>query len=131
MQLIKRTSLLLAGSLLISACSVRTHTPVANEIIVLEMPTDELVCHVKFLSAQVGLSFHYGTFEDSFGTATTFRLIGDGYEVTIINPERSTYDLSAYDLAKRPGTAGQALNAFEQIKGGLMAPLSEECRRRT
>lgn len=128
MQLTDKLLGLLMGLLLLSACSARTHTAVANEVIELDMQTDDLVCHLKDISARNGLSFHYGTFADSFGTAATFRLIGDGYEVAIINPEMSKYDLSAYDLAKRPETANRALDAFEAVKTGMRAPLSATCR---
>ncbi len=91
--------LVLGAALLLAACQVTSHEPVKIEVLSIQMTADELVCHVRNISQDQGLSFHYGTSEQSFGTMATFRLIGDEFELLLLNPQKPfTYDLSAYDV---------------------------------
>ena len=65
------------------------------------MTTDQLVCHVRNIAASQRLSFHYGTSDQPYGTLATFRLIGDGFELLLFNPEKpKTFVLDVYDMSK-------------------------------
>ena len=118
----------LIALVLSSACVQRTDLPIANDLLDLDRPMDQVVCHMKVLSARNSLSFHYGTY-GATGSLANFRLIGDGFEVTIITPKERRYDLSAYDLAKGPETRARALKAYQSIKSGMLAPLPPACGR--
>ena len=108
------------------SCVQRTDKAIANDLIVLERPTDQVVCHLRVLSANNDLNFRYGTY-GSQGSLASFRLIGDGYEVTIITPTERKYDMSLYDLEKSPDTRARALGAYNAVKSGLSAPLPAVC----
>src|SRR5687768_15161058 len=63
-----------------SSCVQRTDRPIANDLIDVGTPIEQVICQVRLLSASNDLRFHYGTY-GSQGSLANFRLIGDGYEV--------------------------------------------------
>jgi len=121
---------IIVAALLVSACKVTTQLPVSREVLDLRMNADELVCHVRNISNAQRLSFHYGTFEGSFGTSSTFRLIGDRFEIVVMNLQRPfEYELRAYDMSDEGVTRSRAEKAFAGFKTALMELPREECRR--
>ena len=122
------TARVVTSMALLSVCSCvqRTDLPVAHDLVELDRPLGEVVCHLRALSANSNLSFHYGTY-GSKNSLASFRLIGEGYEVTIVTPKEHTYDVSAYDLKEGPDTRARALNAYNAIKSGMLAPLPRAC----
>ena len=116
-----------AAALLLAACKVTTQLPVSRELLELQLKPDELVCHVRTISEGQNLDFHYGTSQQSFGTMATFRLIGDGIEITLVNDQRqSEYDLRAYDEG---ASQSQTEKAFAAFKAALMKQPENHCLR--
>ena len=114
--------------LLLTSCGARAQLPVVAEDVELRLSTQQLVCHVRSIAAAQKLSFHYGTFEQPFGTTATFRLIGDGYELVAYNPERAdTYVLQAYDMSSEDGGNARARRAFGTFRTALLKPISPVC----
>jgi len=118
----------LAFLLLLSACQTRTYLPVEMEKVEVRLSTEQLVCHVRSIADAQKLSFHYGTSEQSYGSLATFRLIGDGIELTLVNPERAhTFDLRAYDKTSGGTRAVPARRAFAAFRTALRGPISPAC----
>ena len=108
------------AALIVSACEATTYTALKNEVLELRVGGDQLVCHVRNISAVQGLSFHYGTYDEGSDLRTTFRLIGDDYEITIINPKAFSYDLSVYDMSADGAARAHAMKAYEAFRGALV-----------
>lgn len=113
------------GLLLLAGCSARTQLPIFEEEVELSVPTERLVCHVRSIAEAQKLSFHYGTFEPS---KATFRLIGDGFELVVYNPERAhAYVLQAYDMSPDGKARAPAQHAFQAFRTALLEPVSSAC----
>ena len=124
------SSLALAGALGLSACEITTNLPVKREILNLSLNTEELVCHVRQVSAAQGLRFHYGTSEQPFGRMATFRLIGDDYEITLVNAEKPfAYDLHVYDVSPDKTAHRRAQDAYSTFREALLGRPSSKCSR--
>ena len=124
-----RCNLAVAGVLALAACEPTTNLPLRGEVINLPLSVEQLVCHVRQVSASQGLSFHYGTSDQSFGKMATFRLIGDGYEITLVNAEKPfEYDLRVYDASSETADNRPVL-AYSRFKRALLEPPSGECAR--
>jgi hypothetical protein len=113
------------GLLLLASCSARTQLPIAEQGVELDVPMEQLVCHVRSIAEAQKLSFHYGTFEPS---KATFRLIGDGFELVAYNPEGPhAYVLQAYDMSSDGTGRGPAQHAFAAFRTALLEPVSSAC----
>jgi len=121
---------IIVAALLVSACKGTTQLPVSREVLDLRMSADELVCHVRNISKAQRLSFHYGTYQGSSSTTAHFRLIGDRFEIVLVNFVRPfEYDLRAYDMSDRGVARSRAEKAFAGFKTALLEQPKEECRR--
>lgn len=121
----------ISASLLV-ACKATTDLPVSREVLELNVGADELVCHVKAISNAQRLSFHYGTSQQSFGTMATFRLIGEKFEITLVNDQKPfEYDLRAYDMSDDGSARNRTAEAFSAFKTALTEPPNEECRAKS
>jgi hypothetical protein len=121
---------IIVAALLVSACKATIRLPVSREVLDLHISADQLVCHVRNISDAQRLSFHYGTSQQSFGIMATFRLIGDRFEITLVNDQRPfEYDLRAYDMSDDGVARSRAKRAFAAFKTALMEQPKEECRK--
>lgn len=94
------------------------------------MSADELVCHVRDIAKAQHLSFHYGTSEQPFGTMATFRLVGDDFELLLLNPEKPfTYDFGAYDLSDQGQVQGRAVTAYSKFRTAVLEQPAGRCRK--
>ena len=121
-------SLMLAFSLILCACKATTQLPVKTEQIPVSVSVNELVCHVRGIAAQQGLSFHYGTFTDATGPKATFRLVGSSLELELARwGGSSAYELRAYDMSKTDKAHQAANRAFDRFKTELVERLKRKC----
>lgn len=120
--------LILPLMLALCSCKATTQLPVTTDEITVRVGVDELVCHVRGLSAEQNLSFHYGTFTGNGGGQATFRLIGDLFEITMVRwNSRPVYELHAYDTSKDARARQQAARGLEHFKAALLERLGQEC----
>jgi hypothetical protein len=119
--------LAVAAALIVSACEVTTRAAVDNEVLELDVGGDRLVCHVRNIAAAQGLSFHHGTYSQGSELMTTFRLIGDDYEITMINPNTFSYDLSVYDMSPDGTARARAIRAYHAFREALVKQPVGEC----
>jgi len=128
----KCSAIIAVSAALLVACKATTHLPVTREVLELNVAADELVCHVKAISNDQRLSFHYGTSQQPFGTMATFRLIGEKFEITLVNNQKAfEYDLRAYEMSDDGSARSRAVDAFSAFKSALTAPTNAECRAKS
>ena len=128
----KRSVIMATSASLLVACKATTHLPVTREVLELNIGAGELVCHVKAISNTQRLSFHYGTSQQSFGAMATFRLIGEKFEITLVNDQKPfEYDLRAYDVSDDGSARNRTAEAFSAFKTALIEPPNEECRAKS
>lgn len=110
-----------------TGCSTRTDLPIERSVLAVRHTPDGIICLARLLSKQQRLRFYYGTYNESFGKAVTFRMIGDGFELILVNPTEGIYDLSAYDIAKNGSSDLAARRAFASVKAAISAALPKRC----
>jgi hypothetical protein len=97
-------------------CHAESRLPTEESNVEIEIPSVQLICKVRQIARENDLSFHYGTSEQPYGTLSTFRLIGRGFEITLYNPEKpNSYILSLYENppGKEPGLGKAAYRNVE------------------
>ena len=122
-----RLALALASTALLSACKATYELPLKSEQIELRVSTGQLVCHVRKIAADQGLSFHYGTDVQPQGTLATFRLIDDEFEIVLVAERRFSYILDIYDTSPNGSARTRAASAYATFKQALLEPPSGEC----
>ena len=116
-------------TLVVGGCASETQMPLKRDILTLQQETATLICQVRSLSDARGLSFHYGTSAQPHGTMVTFRLIGEGFEIVLVNPEEQhKFDLSVYERPKGRKDVDTALHAYREFKQGLASPVPQRCQ---
>lgn len=81
---------------------------------------------VRTLSAKHGLGFSYGTHDADFGKAVTFRLVGSGFEIDLLNAFSDTsYSMR---LQLDGGDAGvEGLGTYESLLSEIKSDPSVHC----
>lgn len=88
MQLRSLLASILLGATLMSGCKPSYEKPLLSEEISLQMSIPETVCLVREIASDLSLSFHYGTFTDDRGGHASFRLIGESFEIIMVDSGR-------------------------------------------
>ena len=110
------------------ACKATTEQPIRTEKIPVSVSVNELVCHVRGVAAEQGLSFHYGTFTDATGPKATFRMVDSSLELELAKwGGGRAYELRAYDMSKSDGANRNANRAFDRFKTALIDGLKHKC----
>ncbi len=118
--------ILFSVSIMLAACKSEVTLPIERSFVNIDKKKEETVCIVRTIAKLQDLSFHFGTSDQSFGSMNTFRLIGDGYEITMVNPESATkYELRAYNKSGDAAVDVIARSQFEKFKQQLLIPRHE------
>lgn len=113
---------------LLQGCRVSTQIPLKAEDIRICGDAAKVVADVRRISADQNLSFHYGTHPTDYGTQTTFRLVGSGYEIEFFNSmSQSDYTLRVYKASSGEGAEQEAEQAFDQFKEMLVKVTEGNC----
>lgn len=114
--------------LTLCACKPTTELPIRIEQIPVSVSVDDLVCHVRGIAAEQGLSFHFGRFTDASGPKATLRLIGSSLELELTKwGGKGSYELRAYDMSGSDKAHQAANRAFERFKTALVDGLKHNC----
>lgn len=127
-------ALVLGLSGLAGSCDLRpkVQRPVAISDIRLCGGADSVIAAVRGFSDRVSLSFHYGTHQADYGTQTTFRLIGENFELVLFNTlQESNYTLRAYDMLEGPGQNPDALRLHAVLSAELSSADALACAQST
>ena len=129
MQLRALTFTAILAAVLLHGCKVSTQLPLKAEDIQICVDSDKAVATVKDISAQQGLRFHYGTHATDYGIQTTFRLIGDGYELELFNSmSQSDYTLRVYRTQSGRISDQEAELRFDKFRTALVEATHNSCK---
>ncbi|MFL0419591.1 hypothetical protein ACH0CP_18205 [Sphingomonas sp. 179-I 2A4 NHS] len=83
-----------------------------------EFATEPVICRVKAVARNTGLSFHYG--HNQTNDIVSFRLIGNDYEIEAVNfTGTSKYDIRLYARSKDSAAQFSAKQRFVALTGDL------------
>lgn len=125
----RRSPFLVATALFAAAaCDANVQLPVRAETVAISTSVEDLVCHVRAISNEQGLSFHYGTFTKGTAQMATFRLIGEPFELEMVRWDaRPQYEIRAYDMSK-DGSARQIANrSLDEFTSALTERVTRIC----
>jgi hypothetical protein len=105
---------------LLSGCHAKTRLPLMAEDVRICNDTAEVVSFVKRISDNQNLSFHYSTYKIDYGTQVTFLLIGDGYEIVLLNTfSQDEYTLRVYQMKDGDAHRIEVEKAYQRFKQAL------------
>lgn len=105
---------------LTNACSSSQTTPALRETISLCGGTDSVTNEIREISKKSSLSFHYGTHNTEWGKQATFRLIGNGFEISIFNAfSESDYEIRALEVNSNEVDRAKMIEVYTNIKSSL------------
>lgn len=112
---------------LLGGCGMITESPIQAEDIRLCSDANTTTRVVRGMAEQQHLRFHYGTHTTDYGTQTTFRLIGRGFELELFNSmSQDDYTLRVYQADG--GDERTAVSAFARFKDEIRTRLGAACK---
>ena len=119
----------LAPICVLMACQAKITQPINRQLVRIAGTSSEIVCKVRQIARDEKLSFHYGTADKSIGTMNTFRLIGEGYEITMVNDlQLEEYDLRLYaNSGQQSPEYVIAQEKFSAVRQFVIGPTPKGC----
>ncbi|MEM9964245.1 MAG: hypothetical protein AAGC58_02740 [Asticcacaulis sp.] len=120
MQLKMILSVTIVAFSLFSGCKSSVQMPIAAEDIAICKNPDALISIVRKISSDQKLDFKYSMHEIDYGTQTTFRLKGDGYEILLFNAfEQNNYVIRIYQIRSGDEHKEKGIIAYNKFKEAL------------